>query len=110
MTVPGADTGSPEAFLRALIRAEGGSISVERFMREALYHPRFGYYSRRVRSVGRTGDFSTTATLHPALGWAVGAWANAHRMEVSGRGHWHLIELGGGGGQLAAGVIRSVGW
>ena len=79
-------------------------------MREALYHPRFGYYTRHVRGVGRTGDFSTAATLHPALGWAVGAWANAHRAEVSRRGNWHLIELGGGGGQLAVGILCSVGW
>lgn len=104
----------PEAtgagFLRALIRDEGGSITVERFMQEALYHPRHGYYSRRVRTVGREGDFSTSATLHPALGQAVAAWAIAHRAEVVQRGAWHLIELGGGNGQLAAEVLRSVSW
>ncbi len=79
-------------------------------MQEALYHPRFGYYAKRVRTVGRDGDFSTSATLHPALGQAVAAWATAHRAEVVQRGTWHLIELGGGNGQLATEVLRSVPW
>lgn len=102
--------GSPRAFLRALIRAEGGSISVERFMQEALYHSGFGYYARKVRAVGRTGDFSTSATLHPALGQAIAAWALAHRAEVAHGRTWHLIELGGGSGELAAEVLRAVSW
>ncbi len=101
---------SPTDFLRAIIRAEGGSISLERFMQEALYHPRFGYYARQVRAVGRDGDFSTSATLHPALGQAIAGWANAHRTEVAHRGKWHLIELGGGGGQLAAEIFRALPW
>ena len=109
MTPPAAD-GPPSVALRALIRAEGGSISVERFMQEALYHSRFGYYARRVRVVGREGDFSTSVTLHPALGQAVAAWATAHRAEIARRGAWHLIELGGGSGQLAAEVLRAMPW
>ena len=101
---------SPSAYLRALIATEGGSISVERFVQEALYHPRFGYYVRQVKTVGRTGDFSTAATLHPALGSAVAAWTLARRMEVAAKGRWHLIELGGGTGELAANVLKGIGW
>ncbi len=101
---------SPSDFLRALIRAEGGSISVERFMQEALYHPRHGYYARRVRTVGREGDFSTSTTLHAALGQAIAAWAGKHRAEIVCRGAWHLIELGGGGGQLADEILRTIPW
>ena len=102
--------GSAARFLRELIAAEGGSIPVERFMQEALYHPRHGYYARRVSTVGRAGDFSTAATLHPALGTAVAAWARSHRGEVASGGGWHLVELGGGTGELAASVRRSLGW
>ena len=99
-------------FLREVIAgAGGGPITVEHFMREALYHPRHGYYSRRVRAVGRAGDFATSATLHGALGRAVAAWAAAHRGEVSSRGgRWHLIECGGGGGELADEIRRALGW
>ena len=102
--------GLAATFLCRLIAGEGGSISVERFMQEALYHPRHGYYSRRVGTLGRTGDFSTTATLHPALGVAVAAWARSHRREVAAEDGWHLVELGGGTGELAAEVLRSLGW
>lgn len=96
--------------LRALLAAEGGVVSVERFMWEALYHPEHGYYTRRVNAVGRKGDFSTAATLGDALGRAVAAWAARHRGGVSRRGRWHLIELGGGSGELAAQVRRSLPW
>jgi SAM-dependent MidA family methyltransferase len=36
-------------------------------MQEALYHPEFGYYTARIDTVGRGGDFSTAATLTPLL-------------------------------------------
>ncbi|MBV9657149.1 MAG: SAM-dependent methyltransferase [Verrucomicrobia bacterium] len=102
--------------LRALAATSpDGTLSVETFMREALYHPRWGYYAgaeRQTPRVGRTGDFSTAATLHPALGQAVAAWAWAHRREVMhpGSGVWHVIELGGGNGQLAAAFLEKFGW
>ena len=80
-------------------------------MQEALYHPAFGYYSARVRRIGREGDFSTSATLHPALGRAIAAWAASHAAEARspGRRGWHIIELGGGNGALALEVLRSLG-
>jgi SAM-dependent MidA family methyltransferase len=96
--------------LRQIIAEAGGVISFERFMQEALYHPACGYYAARVGKVGREGDFSTSATLHPALGRAIAAWAAAHGAEVRTHGHWHVIELGGGSGALAASVLHSLGW
>ena len=112
VTAPGDRPEEPSArvHLRDLIAREGGSISFERFMREALYHPRFGYYARQVRTVGAGGDFSTSATLHGALGKAVAAWAARRRAELGWRSPWHLVELGGGGGQLAEEVLRALGW
>ena len=107
---PAAEEPIARAFLRDLIAREGGSISFERFMREALYHPRFGYYTRQVRTVGGNGDFSTSATLHGALGVAVAAWAARRRSGFGWRSPWHVIELGGGNGQLADRVLRSLGW
>ena len=104
-----SDSGPAGHPLRALLAAEGGAVSVERFMQAALYHPRYGYYTRRVRSVGREGDFSTSVTLHQALGRAVAAWACGHRGSVARGGRWHLIELGGGSGELAAEIRRSLG-
>ena len=79
-------------------------------MRVALYDPELGYYARNVRSVGPRGDFSTAATLHPALGEAVAAWASARRKELFGGGllPWNLIEAGPGTGELARTVFRAL--
>ena len=96
-----------EAALRERIQQAGGSVPFEEFMRFALYDPEHGYYARQVRTVGREGDFSTSATLGPVLGDAVAAWAFSHRPD--GR-RWHVIELGGGSGELAARVLGALGW
>ncbi len=80
-------------------------------MQEALYHPHYGYYAKKVRGIGAGGDFSTSVTLHEALPRALAAWAAACRHEVwLAAGGWHVIELGGGGGQLASGFLRALGW
>ncbi len=69
-------------------------------MRLALFDPQHGYYSCNVRTVGRGGDFSTTATLHGALGEAIASWIGTR----------DVIEVGGGDGSLADGVLKSLGW
>lgn len=78
-------------------------VSFERFMREALYHPEKGYYSRRIRGVGRRGDFSTWATLDDSLARAVAGWIRGRRIR-------RLIEVGAGDGTLAQAVLRHLGW
>lgn len=89
---------------------DGRAARFEDWMRVALYDPELGYYARNVRGPGARGDFATSATLHPALGEAVAAWAALRRKELFGGGlaHWHLIECGPGTGELAAAVLRSL--
>lgn len=108
-----------------LLDEHGGQLPVEVYLQAALHDPQHGYYARRAaiggsaaggagntRAAGRAaGDFSTAATFHPALAWAIAAWAARHRKEVAApgwRGRWHLIEIGAGTGQLAAEVLRSL--
>ncbi len=76
-------------------------------MELALHDPQRGYYARRIRGVGQSGDFTTTAMLTPALGKAVGAWAAAALRETGCR---DLIELGPGEGQLARAVLAALPW
>lgn len=73
----------------------------------ALHDPERGYYARRIRAVGRGGDFTTTPMLSPALGRAVAAWA-ADALAASGCRD--LIELGPGEGLLAASVLEHLPW
>jgi SAM-dependent MidA family methyltransferase len=99
---------TPATVLSDLLAHHSGRIPLDRFMQEALYHEEFGYYICRATDVGRQGDFSTTATLDPALGSAIAAWALGSRDWLPSRWRWHLIEIGGGGGQLAAQIRRAI--
>lgn len=83
------------------------SIRFDRFMDLALHDPQRGYYARRIRGVGHSGDFTTTPMLTPSLGKAVAAWA-AEAMKSSDCRH--LIELGPGEGKLAQAVMRNLPW
>lgn len=73
----------------------------------ALHDPERGYYARRIRAVGRGGDFTTTPMLSPALGKAVAAWAVE---ALAATGCRDLIELGPGEGLLAAAVLDQLPW
>ena len=85
-------------------------------MERALYDAEDGYYTRNIRAVGGgTGDFATSATLDPDFAEAIAQWILAEMRETGKElrgagGKWHLIELGGGGGHLTEGILRSLGW
>ena len=71
------------------------------FMSHALFDPQRGYYTRNIKTVGARGDFSTSATLSPALGKRIAMWLKGAR---------NMIEIGAGNGQLMEQVQRSLGW
>lgn len=96
-------------FLRQVQEECGGAIPFERFMQEALYHPRFGYYSANIKDVGRGGDFSTSATLGDGLGAAIASWITRSSEELG----WKdipVIEIGAGNGALAKSVLKHLPW
>lgn len=78
------------------------------FMARALYDPERGYYTRRIRTVGARGDFSTSATLSPLLGQAIARWLRQEREEQTKVSH--IIEIGAGDGSLMVGVRQALGW
>src|SRR5688572_24806923 len=84
-----------------------GPLRFDRFMDLALHDPERGYYARRIRGVGKGGDFTTTPMLTPVLGKAVSAWAKAALKESGCR---DLIELGPGEGALAEAVMNAFPW
>ncbi len=93
---------------QAFIARCGGTVTFERFMREALYHPGSGYYSHHISDVGRSGDFSTSATLNAILGDAVAAWLRTRRREHFGDTACAVIELGPGNGSLMRRVVQAL--
>lgn len=77
------------------------------FMWRALYHPQKGYYAARIGTVGRRGDFSTSATLSSDLARGVARWI---KKEAAACGVRTVIEIGSGDGSLMAGVLSELGW
>jgi len=89
--------------LRRKAEEYGGFLPFEEYMRACLYHSEFGYYASRVREVGRRGDFSTSTTLHSALGECVEQWATQRQIR-----DW--IEVGAGNGELASAILSKNSW
>lgn len=77
-------------------------VRFDQWMQQALHHPDYGYYARKINTVGASGDFSTTATLSPILGKAIAA------SFLETKGITHLIEIGAGDGSLARSVLSAL--
>jgi len=90
-----------QAWLIPLIREAGGWMTFERFMAEALYHTEHGYYAATIETVGREGDFSTSATLSPTFAEAIARWAVVRIRNYFSTGGVAVIEVGAGSGDLA---------
>ncbi len=90
--------------LARVIEEEGGRVPFARFMELALTHPEVGYYSRSDRVLGESGDFSTAPRLAPGFNRAV-AVTVASLVDAVAEGQVFVVEVGGGEGDLAAGVL-----
>ncbi|WP_425502882.1 class I SAM-dependent methyltransferase [Pseudomarimonas arenosa] len=88
--------------LRAVIAAEGGAIPFSRYMELALYAPGFGYYSAGATKFGASGDFITAPELGSLFARTV---ANAAIRLLRPLGEADVLELGGGSGAFAEGML-----
>ncbi len=81
----------------------------DEFMRLALYHPHYGYYSRGDRIFGSEGDFITAPGLSPLFGQTLGR-ALGGLMEGTSDGCKPVIyEFGAGDGRLACDILSAIG-
>jgi SAM-dependent MidA family methyltransferase len=76
-------------------------------MASALYDADNGYYTKNIRTVGRRGDFSTSATLSDSLAKGIARWLKSSIRETGIR---HVIEIGAGDGSLARDIFKSLGF
>lgn len=91
------------AILAARIR-RFGPITFAEYMREALYHPLHGYYSKP--EAARFADYYTSVDVHPIFGRLL-ARQLAEMWEQMGRpGKFVLVEVGAGVGRLARHILE----
>jgi SAM-dependent MidA family methyltransferase len=81
-----------------------GPISFAEYMREALYHPLHGYYSKP--EAARFADYYTSVDVHPIFGRLL-ARQFAEMWEQMGRpDRFSLTEVGAGVGRLARHILE----
>jgi len=98
----GARGESLSAILANRIKASG-PIPFAEFMRECLYHPEYGYYSRL--STKRRGDYYTSVDVHAIFGRLI-ARQLAEMWELVGSPQpFFAVESGAGVGRLAANIL-----
>jgi SAM-dependent MidA family methyltransferase len=99
---PGDHARALTEILAGRIRANG-PISFAEFMRDCLYHPIHGYYSRA--SAGRSGDYYTSVDVHPIFGrLLVRQFAEMWELLGSPR-LFVVVEAGAGVGRLAGHIL-----
>jgi SAM-dependent MidA family methyltransferase len=87
---------------------EPGIHGFREIITRALHDPGMGYYTANIGTVGRAGDFSTSATLGVSLGTALSRWAYD---QTKASGIRDLIEIGAGDGSLARTILKQwPGW
>lgn len=94
---------TPLARLLAERIREAGPISFAEYMRECLYHPQLGYYSKPESR--RLGDFYTSVDVHPIFGRLL-ARQLAEMWDMLGRPQeFFAVEAGAGTGRLASQIL-----
>lgn len=99
---------APPSLLRTFLAARGGAVPWRDWMDAALYDPDNGYYTKHIRTVGRTGDFSTSATLGGSFAAAIRRWIR-EQWKAAGE-KLPVIEIGPGDGSLHRAIWRGWGW
>ena len=101
--------GNPD--LIRCIRAEiekQGPISFARFMHQALYHPKHGYYSSGRCAIGHKGDYFTNVSVGPLFGEFLAAQFAEMWARLGSVKDFIIIEQGAHDGQFARDVLESV--
>lgn len=81
---------------------EQGAMPFVAFMQQALFNPRFGYYTSGLPKFGETGDFTTAPEMTPLFGYAL---ANQCAEVMAGLENPELFEFGAGSGRLCVDIL-----
>jgi SAM-dependent MidA family methyltransferase len=94
---------SPLVGLLAQQISESGPITFAEFMGACLYHPEFGYYTRR--DAARANDYATSVDVHPIFGRLLARQLAEMWRTMGAPKEIRLVEGGAGTGRLAAHIL-----
>ena len=83
-----------------------GTISIEEYMTVALYHPKYGYYSKK-NIIGKKGDFITSPEISQVFGELIASWLIFNSSSFF-KDRFNILELGPGRAVLIQDVLRTI--
>ena len=95
---------NPLASLLAERMRRFGPITFAEYMRECLYHPVHGYYSRGESK--RFADYYTSVDVHPIFGRLLARQFAEMWQQLDRPGEFLLVEAGAGVGRLAGHILE----
>ena len=84
------------------------AIRFPRYMEKALYHPKWGYYSKEQIKLGKKGDFFTNAHVSDLFGQVLSRFFVNWLKKNQIRSDWTIIEWGAGDGRIAEQFARGL--
>ncbi len=94
-----------EKIIKRNIRSNG-TISIEEYMTIALYHPKYGYYSKK-NIIGKHGDFITSPEISQVFGELIASWLVFNSSNFF-RYNYNFLELGPGRATLIQDILRTM--
>jgi SAM-dependent MidA family methyltransferase len=80
-------------------------ITFAEYMALVLYHQKYGYYNSGVVSIGKRGDFFTSASLGQDFGELLGGQLQEIWQKLDCPNPFYLVEMGAGNGELAQDIL-----
>jgi SAM-dependent MidA family methyltransferase len=84
---------------------EQGPVSFHDFMEMCLYYPELGYYTAVHNTIGKRGDYYTSAYLTPAFGAMISRQLE-EMWQLLDTGNFTLVEFGAGTGLLCCDILN----
>lgn len=95
---------SLKAFLHTKIQS-ANKIPFSNYMQECLYNPEGGYYSQKVKKVGKEGDFFTSVSVGKVFGEILAYRLHDYWKSLGCPQLFTILELGANDGQLAVDIL-----
>ncbi|SEM28173.1 SAM-dependent methyltransferase, MidA family [Mesobacillus persicus] len=89
-----------------IMKSPNKMITYAEYIKNALYHPKHGYYMNDEVKIGRSGDFITTSNVSNVFGKIMAKWYSTHHLKYDLPAA--VCEIGGGNGRFAKAFLE--GW